>query len=57
MCIRDRCKEDGRVNINGYGVKLIEKSTGSDKTNEELEKVKEFTDAVLEHIKEYIIID
>lgn len=54
---KELCQEDGRVSIEGYSVKLIEKVTGNNKTNEESEKVKKFTDVVLEHIKEYIIFD
>lgn len=54
---KELCQEDGRININGYSVNLIEKSTGNDKTNEELEKVNEFTNVVLDHIKEYIVND
>ena len=53
---KELCEEDGRVSIDGYKVKLIEKETGKDKTDEESKIVLEYTEEVLDHIKKYIII-
>lgn len=53
---KEVCTNDGRLNIEGYEVSLIEKETGFNKTKDEPEKVLEFTNEVINHIKEYIVI-
>ncbi|SQB35736.1 sulfatase-like hydrolase/transferase [Clostridium cochlearium] len=54
---KDLCTKDGRVQLQNFNVKLINKLTGKDETNICKEKTEKYTNIAINHIKEFIIID
>lgn len=50
------CSEDGRIIVDNYKVKLINKITKNDEVNLYKEKIREYTKVILNHIKDYVII-
>ena len=53
----DDCTADGRINIDNYKTKLINKLTDEEETEIYKEKVSKYIDIVKEHIREYVITD
>ena len=51
------CTQDGRISIEKYKVKLINKKTKEDETNLYNDKVLKYKDIVLEHIEDYILVE
>ncbi|EJO5349276.1 sulfatase-like hydrolase/transferase [Clostridium botulinum] len=54
---KDFCTKDGRVKLENFSVKLINKLTNKDETDIYKEKVDKYTNIAINHIKEFIIID
>ncbi|MGL4731437.1 MAG: sulfatase-like hydrolase/transferase [Clostridium sp.] len=53
----NECTTDGRINIDDYKIKLINKFTGKEEMEEYKEKVEKYIEIVKEHVKEYVITD
>ncbi|NFQ87861.1 sulfatase [Clostridium botulinum] len=53
---KENCQVDSRFKIDGYTIKLINKSTNKDETSIYEEKVEKYLKVIFNHIKEYIII-
>lgn len=51
------CTDDGRVKMQNFKSKLINKKTDKEETNIYKDKVKKYTNVCIEHIKEFIIIE
>ncbi|SHE57219.1 sulfatase-like hydrolase/transferase [Clostridium fallax] len=52
----ENCTEDGRINVENYKIKLINKNNNLDESEILKEKVNKYISLVMEHIKDYIII-
>lgn len=51
------CTDDGRVKMQSFESKLINKKTDKDETSIYKDKVEKYTNVCIEHIKEFIIIE
>ncbi|MDS1002885.1 sulfatase-like hydrolase/transferase [Clostridium sporogenes] len=51
------CTKDGRVKLEDFNVRLVNKLTNKDETNLYRNKTDKYTDIAINHIREFIIID